>query len=234
MYLTILTDPLTVNIIQAENGGVKRMSHSTALSGEFQREGKGSPKEYDSVYGIPSSGLHSNGYSLVNTVFGLEGKREEIKQKLSTYYEELGCTLQEELLRPTRIYVKTVQDLRARYRVHALVHITGGGFVDNPPRVMPDGFAMQINLDSWGIPQIFYLIKKLGKVRGNEMLRTFNLGIGMLVVSPDCIEGEGIVKVGKVVDCKRANHSSSATLFTGGQKFMTYPWGADWNHLWEA
>jgi phosphoribosylformylglycinamidine cyclo-ligase len=125
----------------------------------------------DVVLGLASSGLHSNGYSLARKVF----PPSEVKGKLGL-----------ELLKPTRIYAKTLLDLITKVRVKGMAHITGGGFYDNIPRVIPDGLQVRIKKGSWRVPPIFGLIQKRGRVVEREMYRTFNMGIGMAaVVGPD-------------------------------------------------
>ena len=121
----------------------------------------------DSVIGLASSGLHSNGYSLARKVF----KPQEIKGKLGA-----------ELLRPTRIYTKTVLSLIRRVRVKAMAHITGGGFYDNIPRVVPDGLQVRVRKGSWRVPPIFSLIQERGRIKDREMYRTFNMGVGLAAV----------------------------------------------------
>jgi len=121
----------------------------------------------DKVIGLASSGLHSNGYSLVRKVF----RREEIKGKLGA-----------ELLRPTRIYTRPILQVLKEIPVKAMAHITGGGFYDNIPRVIPEGLGARIKKGSWPIPRIFRLIQERGKVGRREMFRTFNMGVGMIVV----------------------------------------------------
>ena len=121
----------------------------------------------DVVLGLASSGLHSNGYSLARRVF----KPQEIKGKLGA-----------ELLRPTRIYAKTILSLIRRVRVKAMAHITGGGFYDNIPRVVPDGLQVRVRKGSWRVPPIFSLIQERGRIKDREMYRTFNMGVGMAAV----------------------------------------------------
>ncbi len=134
-------------------------------------------KQGDVLIGIGSSGLHSNGYSLARYVL-LEKK----KMKLNAYIDELGCTLGEELLKPTIIYVKMIKKLFQQKLIKAAAHITGGGIIDNLPRVFPKQYNAVIETNSWdGLP-IFDMIKKLGNVDDMEMLRTFNNGIGMIVI----------------------------------------------------
>lgn len=150
------------------------------------------------VYGFPSSGLHSNGYSLVRKVFGIDFKNpKKAKKVLHSKIPGLSMTLGEELLIPTKIYVKTIQKLIASYEIAGLVHITGGGLVENPPRVLPSGCAMKLRKDSWKRQRIFDAIQKAGNISEYEMLRTFNCGIGLIVVSPDVIK-EGML-IGEIV-----------------------------------
>lgn len=131
----------------------------------------------DKLIGLPSSGLHSNGYSLARKVlFELAGYR------VDTRLEVLGRTVGEELLEPTRIYVRAVLPLLERFRIKGLAHITGGGLTENIPRILPDGTAVQIRPDAWPVPSVFALIGKTGGVDKAEMLRTFNMGIGMVAV----------------------------------------------------
>lgn len=131
----------------------------------------------DVVIGLGSVGLHSNGYSLARKVL-----LERAKLKLKTRIAELGCTLGEELLRPTRIYAKTALDLFDRFAIKGLANITGGGVIENLPRVMPKNLHARIRRDSWQVPPIFDLIARLGKIAQAEMDRTFNNGLGMAAI----------------------------------------------------
>ena len=141
-------------------------------------------KKGNSVIGIASNGLHSNGFSLVRKVL-LEEKRYDLEKTVSSLKKTLG----EELLTPTRIYVKPVLHLLDKYKILGIAHITGGGIVENIPRILPEGVSVQINQESWTKPPIFSLIQKEGKIFDEEMYRTFNMGIGMaLVVRPDKTE----------------------------------------------
>lgn len=131
----------------------------------------------DVVIGISSSGLHSNGFSLARKVlFDTAG------YKIDSYVPEFGHTMAEELLTPTRIYVKTVLNLMRDFEIKALVHITGGGFWDNIPRVLSPRSRAVIRPGSWDVPAVFNMIETLGGVPNEEMFRTFNMGIGMLMV----------------------------------------------------
>jgi len=134
----------------------------------------------DAILGLPSLGLHTNGYSLARKVLlELEG------MPLNEPIPELGRTLGDELLAPHRCYWPTVQPLLARGWLKGLVHITGGGITDNTPRILPDGARAEVNLGTWPVLPIYDLIAKRGDVPPDDMLRTFNMGLGMLlIVSP--------------------------------------------------
>lgn len=139
-------------------------------------DGKG-VRPGDLLLGLPSSGLHSNGYSLARKVL-----LEVAGYHVDTYLERLGRTVGEEMLEPTRIYVRPVLPLLEKYRIKGLAHITGGGLTENVPRILPDGAAAKIRLGSWPVPPVFDLIREIGGVAGPEMLRTFNMGIGLVAV----------------------------------------------------
>ena len=139
-------------------------------------------REGDAIIGIASSGIHSNGYSLVRKVFGL--MEEGAKERLNEFKPELGCTLGEALLTPTRIYVDAVAALQEKTNVKAICHITGGGFYENIPRMLKPGFSAGISLGAWEIPPIFGLLQKEGGVSDHGMFNTFNMGIGMMAVVP--------------------------------------------------
>ena len=133
----------------------------------------------DAVIGLPSSGLHTNGYSLVRKIFGVD--------HLNKNYPELGRTLGEELLEPHRSYYKQIKPVLSR--IKGMAHITGGGLVDNIPRVLPDGIAVRLDKKSWTVPPIFKLIQDKGNVDQSEMFRVFNMGIGMaLICAPDDVK----------------------------------------------
>ena len=141
----------------------------------------------DRLLGLASSGFHSNGYSLVRKVF-----LEEMKLDLATTPDGLSQPLGEALLAPTRIYVRALRQLAEADLLHGAAHITGGGLVDNPPRMIPDGarLKLRIRLGSWEIPPVFELLARGGRVAPDEMRRTFNLGLGMLVCVPAEREAE--------------------------------------------
>ena len=138
----------------------------------------------DVLIGMASSGVHSNGFSLVRKVF------EMTKESLDTYYDELGMTLGEALIAPTRIYVKALKAIKdAGVTVKACSHITGGGFYENIPRMLPDGMHAVVRKDSYEVPAIFKLLQKTGNIAEEMMYNTYNMGLGMIVaVSPDKVE----------------------------------------------
>lgn len=133
-------------------------------------------KPGDAIVGIASSGVHSNGFSLVRKVFNVN------EQNLKTFYPELGTSLGDALLKPTRIYVKPVLDVISKITVKSISHITGGGFYENIPRALPDGIAAKINKNSYEVPAIFKLLQNTGNISEHDMYNTFNMGIGMMMV----------------------------------------------------
>lgn len=139
----------------------------------------------DILIGLASSGVHSNGYSLVRKVFGIDDNPKVLEKT----YEELEMSLGEELLKPTRIYVKPVLKVLEKVNVKGIAHITGGGFFENIPRAFPKGYSAVIEKGSWKVPAIFRLIQEHGKVEEREMFSTFNMGIGMvLIVSKEDVD----------------------------------------------
>ena len=141
-------------------------------------------KTGDVLIGLASSGVHSNGFSLVRKIF------EMTPESLDTYYEELQGRLGDVLLAPTKIYVKALREIRnAGVRIKACSHITGGGFYENVPRMLPDGMLARIRKDSYPIPPVFSLMAKKGEVEEHMMYNTYNMGIGMiLAVDPADVE----------------------------------------------
>jgi phosphoribosylformylglycinamidine cyclo-ligase len=136
-------------------------------------------KEGDAIIGIASSGVHSNGFSLVRKVF----EKELTKEGLDTYYDELGTTLGEALIAPTKIYVKALKSVKnAGVTIKGCSHITGGGFYENVPRMLPNGANAVIKKDSYEVPAIFKLMQKKGNIEEQMMYNTYNMGIGMMVV----------------------------------------------------
>jgi phosphoribosylformylglycinamidine cyclo-ligase len=145
-----------------------------ALTGERVREG-------DLLLGLPSAGLHTNGYTLARRAL-FEG----LGYGVDSVVEELGGSVGAALLAPHRSYLAALEPLLERRKIKALVHVTGGGFPGNIPRVLPEGLGARIRKQSWKVPALFRLIQKGGGVREDEMYRTFNMGIGMIVmVGPD-------------------------------------------------
>ena len=162
-------------------------------------------KEGDVLIGMASSGVHSNGFSLVRQIFRMT------EESLSTYYDELGTTLGEALLAPTRIYVKALKSVKdAGVRVKACSHITGGGFYENIPRMLPEGKKAVIEKNSYPIPPIFTMMAREGQVKEQMMYNTYNMGLGMIVaVDPSDVDkameamraaGDTPYIVGKIVD----------------------------------
>ena len=162
-------------------------------------------KAGDVLIGMASTGVHSNGFSLVRKIFKMD------KETLETYHEELGTTLGEALLAPTRIYVKALRSIKdAGVRVKACSHITGGGFYENIPRMLPEGKHAVIQKDSYEIPPIFKMMAREGKVEEQMMYNTYNMGLGMiLAVDPADVEktmdairaaGDTPYVVGKIKD----------------------------------
>ena len=143
-------------------------------------------KAGDVLIGMASTGVHSNGFSLVRKVF----EKEMTREGLETYYEELGGTLGDTLLAPTRVYVKSLKAVKqAGVRVKACSHITGGGFYENVPRMLKDGVRAVIKKDSYPVPPIFPMMQKKGEIDETIMYNTFNMGIGM-VVAVDAADAE--------------------------------------------
>jgi len=132
-------------------------------------------KSGDKLIGIASSGVHSNGFSLVRKLFS------DNKQALDEYYEELNAPIGEVLLTPTKIYVKAILKLIENFDIKGIAHITGGGFIENIPRMIPEGFKAVIHKGTWPVLPIFKLISEKGNVSGMDMYNTFNMGIGMVL-----------------------------------------------------
>ena len=149
-------------------------------------------REGDIVLGLPSSGLHTNGYSLARRVLG------QSPAELNKHYPQLGKKLGEELLEPHRCYYKELKPLLKQ--IKALAHITGGGLVDNLPRCLPDGLSAQLDSSSWQVPPIFRLIQEKGEVSESEMYRVFNMGVGMTLI---CSEENTPVLQSKLPQAKR-------------------------------
>lgn len=141
----------------------------------------------DMVLGLPSSGVHSNGYSLVRKIIF-----DKMNYSLLKYVDELGKTLGDELLNPTKIYVEEVYPLIEKYDIHGIAHITGGGIYENLPRILPEGLGVDIDMTKAPVPKIFDLLAEWGEISREEMYNTFNMGVGMvLIVDPE--EGQRIL-----------------------------------------
>ncbi|MBF2518267.1 phosphoribosylformylglycinamidine cyclo-ligase [Listeria marthii] len=179
---------------------------------------EGAVKAGDTLIGIPSSGIHSNGYSLVRKIFFKDNDFA-----LDAELAELEVPLAEELLKPTRIYVKPVLEVLKQVDVHGITHVTGGGFVENLPRMLTEDLAVKVELGSWPVLPIFDVMKKYGQLQELEMYEIFNMGIGMvLAVAKADVEktlevlvqnGEAAYVIGEVT-----TRESEAVIFAGGKK----------------
>ena len=164
----------------------------------------------DVLIGVKSSGVHSNGFSLVRKVFGIGADDEKNKEIVNTYYDELGATLGEALLTPTRIYVKPLLAAMEAADVKAVSHITGGGFYENIPRMLKEGLTAKIEKAKVPVLPIFELIQKAGNIPERDMFNTFNMGVGLCVaVSKETAQaaleafrnaGEEAVLLGEVIE----------------------------------
>lgn len=144
-------------------------------------------KAGDVLIGLASSGIHSNGYSLVRKIFF-----EKANMDLTQYVEELGSTLGEELLRPTKIYVKPILSALKKYEIKGMAHITGGGFIENIPRMLPADLGASLTESNWTVPAIFRLMEEKGELDRQEMYNIFNMGTGMVVAVDPAIAQEVI------------------------------------------
>jgi len=161
-------------------------------------------KAGDALIGLPSSGLHSNGFSLVRKLMNLT------EDKLSKRIEQLGTTLGEELIKPTRIYVKTILKLKDKFEIKGISHITGGGFIENIPRMLPAGLRARVDLGAWPVLPVFKLLQETGSMTDESIYNTFNMGIGMVLavdhkISIDVLKyletmGEKAYIIGEVVE----------------------------------
>lgn len=173
-----------------------------------------SVKNGDILVGLASSGIHSNGYSLVRKVL-----LEKCGLDLNATCGELGITLGEELLKPTKIYVKPILEVLKKYSIHGIAHITGGGFIENIPRMLPEGLGAEIDKDSWPKLPIFDLLETSGDISTEDMFNTFNMGIGMVlaikkeeaasVVELLKLHGEDAYVIGKI-------NKGNGVTFRGG------------------
>lgn len=169
---------------------------SELITGEFIQEN-------DVLIGLSSSGIHSNGYSLVRKIF-FEDHQLSIDEKLPELEEALGT----ELITPTKIYVKPILEAMAKFKIKGMAHITGGGFIENIPRMLPNGLGAEIQLGTWPILPIFKTLKKYGGITQEEMFNTFNMGIGFVIAVDSSIadaaldffniQGEQAYQIGKI------------------------------------
>lgn len=170
-------------------------------------------KQGDSIIALGSSGAHSNGYSLIRKLLE-KGSLED----------PLGdTTLGQALLAPTRIYAKSIASLIAKHEVHAIAHITGGGLTENIPRVLPQGCVASLQRDSWTIPDVFNWLQRTGKITDQEMLKTFNCGVGMVVIVDSAAEnavidtlnslGEHAMKIGQIEGTLNAKHLEPHVIY---------------------
>jgi phosphoribosylformylglycinamidine cyclo-ligase len=172
-------------------------------------------KPGDVLLGLPSSGVHSNGFSLVRKICF-----EAMGYDMNTEIPEFGCTLGEKLLTPTRLYPKSCLPLIEKFDIHGMVHITGGGFYENVPRILPENCDAEVNAESWEVPVVFKKLQEWGNVPWKEMYRTFNMGVGMVLVidaaEADAVRehlraaGEEFFELGKVVE------GNKQTIMKGG------------------
>ena len=142
------------------------------------------------LIGIGSSGLHSNGYSLVRKIFF-----NDLKMTVSDYVPDFGRTLGEELLEPTRIYARTIRNLRRDFHLYGISHITGGGLIENPPRIFPSRCKAVIDTTAWVPHPVFQYIQKAGRISDHDMLLTFNNGLGLLIVVNEEEVGEVLLRL---------------------------------------
>jgi phosphoribosylformylglycinamidine cyclo-ligase len=167
----------------------------------------------DVLIGLPSSGLHSNGYSLVRKIcFDVQ------QLKPGEFIPELGKTIGEELLTPTVLYPKICLPLLNQFTIRGMVHITGGGFYENIPRVLPEGTSVHVDVNAWPQPKIFELLQKWGNVDAKEMYRTFNMGIGMVLVVPQ-EEADSLIQY--LADKKQAAYRIGEVTDGDGKAVLT-------------
>jgi phosphoribosylformylglycinamidine cyclo-ligase len=165
----------------------------------------------DKIVGVASSGLHSNGYSLVRKICF-----DRLKLKCSSHVEALGGRLGDELIKPTKIYSETIRHLTRDLPIHGLAHVTGGGIEDNLLRIIPRACQVLLQKRSWEVPPIFDFLQEAGTISDEEMLRTFNNGIGLVAVVPDASTIEVISRlsalnekafvIGEVAECRQQNN----------------------------
>ena len=158
---------------------VGMVDRAQAINGSGIRAG-------DTLVVLASSGVHSNGFSLVRRLLVND------ETDLNAHVDELGCSLADELLRPTRIYVRTIKELISRFTIKGIAHITGGGFIENIPRILPDGLTARIDRGSWPVQPIFRMMQRISGMEDEQIYNTFNMGIGM-VLAVDSEEADAVV-----------------------------------------
>ncbi|MEW6207626.1 MAG: phosphoribosylformylglycinamidine cyclo-ligase [Acidobacteriota bacterium] len=183
---------------------VGAVDRSEIIDGSRIRQG-------DVLIALPSVGLHTNGYSLARKLFF-----EVANYTVDSYLEELGCTVGEELLKPHRSYLDALSPMLGGGAIRGLVHITGGGLIENIPRILPQGLAAEIKLGSWPALPVFELMKRIGNVRDEEMHRAFNCGVGMIIVaSPTDAD-----RVRRCLDEQGEKHYDIGCICEGPQSVM--------------
>lgn len=172
-------------------------------------------KQGDVLIGLPSSGVHSNGFSLVRKIVF-----DKMQYNLNNFVSEFGSTLGEALLTPTRLYPKTVLPLLKKFDIHGMVHITGGGFYDNIPRALPKDCDALVDTNAWEMPAVFKKLQEWGNVPWAEMYRTFNMGVGMILVvdakEADLVKAYLRVKNEKFFNIGKIVAGSQKTVLKGG------------------
>lgn len=146
----------------------------------------------DVLIGLRSSGVHSNGYSLVRKLFG------EDNESLNTYNSTLGCTPAEVVLTPTKLYVKPILKLIEEFEIKGIAHITGGGFIENIPRILPKGLAAKIDKDNYEVPKLFKALQEIAEITDEKMFNTFNMGTGMVLAVDKSIADKVIARLGEL------------------------------------
>lgn len=146
----------------------------------------------DTLIGLRSSGVHSNGYSLVRKLFG------EDKESLNTYNNTLGCTPAEVVLTPTKLYVKPILKLIEDFEIKGIAHITGGGFIENIPRILPKGLAAKIDKDNYEVPKLFKALQEIAEISDEKMFNTFNMGTGMVLAVDKSIADKVIARLSEL------------------------------------
>lgn len=165
-------------------------------------------KQGDKVIGLPSTGIHSNGYSLVRKIVF-----EKQELDVNDYIEELGKTIGEELIIPTRIYTDPVLDIIEKVKINGICHVTGGGFYENIPRMLPEGLQANIDTKVIDTPKIFNLLQKWGNIETKEMYSTFNMGVGMILVAGE----EEVEKIKEILESKNEKYYELGTIEKGDE-----------------